>query len=154
MDKPKKKRGLSGLLEILLLICMIVVAGILISLPWSIPALTGQEPGMEGNWFYKHLVVLLVTGILAEPILWQARGLMHSVGAGRPFGASVSRRLRWMGVESLLLAAFFLLSFFWLLRVIMLALAAALTVAGLMLFVFAELLYQAGEYKKENDMTI
>ena len=35
-----------------------------------------------------------------------------------------------------------------------LALAAALTVAGLMLFVFAELMQQAGEYKKENDMTI
>ena len=33
-------------------------------------------------------------------------------------------------------------------------LAAALTVAGLMLFVFAELMQQAGEYKKENDMTI
>ena len=34
-------------------------------------------------------------------------------------------------------------AFFWLLRVIMLALAAALTVAGLMLFVFAELMQKA-----------
>ena len=33
---------------------------------------------------------------------------------------------------------------------IMLALAAALTVAGLMLFVFAELLYQAGSIKRKT----
>lgn len=154
MDNPQKKRGLSNLLEILLLIGMVAVLAVLVSLPWIIPALTGQHPGMEGNWFYKHLTVLLVTGILVEPMLWQARSLMRRVGAGKPFGAPVSRALRCMGVECLLLAAFYAVAFFWLLRVIMLALAAALTVAGLMLFVFAELMQQAGEYKKENDMTI
>lgn len=154
MDNPQKKRGLSNLLEILLLIGMVAVLAVLVSLPWTIPALTGQHPGMEGNWFYKHLTVLLVTGILVEPMLWQARSLMCRVGAGKPFGAPVSRALRCMGVECLLLAAFYAVAFFWLLRVIMLALAAALTVAGLMLFVFAELMQQAGEYKKENDMTI
>ena len=59
MDNPQKKRGLSNLLEILLLIGMVAVLAVLVSLPWTIPALTGQHPGMEGNWFYKHLTVLL-----------------------------------------------------------------------------------------------
>ena len=38
MDNPQKKRGLSNLLEILLLIGMVAVLAVLVSLPWTIPA--------------------------------------------------------------------------------------------------------------------
>lgn len=148
------KRGLSGYIELALAALMLVAAALTLSLPWSIPAVTGQMPGMPERWFEKYLAVLLVSGILAELILWQARGVLRNINAGRPFGRDMCRRLRIIGAECLVLALFYFMAVFIVTRFFMVAVFVTFSVVGLMSFVFAELFRQAGEYKKENDMTI
>lgn len=79
------KQGLSGLVEIALVALMVVALGLTISLPWSVEAVTHNTPGAAGYWYEKYLAVLLVSGVLSECILWQARGLMHNVNTGMLF---------------------------------------------------------------------
>ena len=148
------KRGLSGAIEIALAVLMGVALVLTATLPWSIPAVTDRQPGEAGGWFEKYLVVLAVSGVLAELILWQSRGIMRNVNRGCAFSADTVRRLRVTGTECLVLAAFYFAAVFVVTKFFMVVVFAAFAVLGLSLFVFAELFHQAVAYKKENDQTI
>lgn len=113
-----------------------------------------QTAGEAGGWFEKYLVVLAVSGVLAELILWQSRGIMRNVNRGCAFSADTVRRLRVTGTECLVLAAFYFAAVFVVTKFFMVVVFAAFAVLGLSLFVFAELFHQAVAYKKENDQTI
>lgn len=152
--KTLGKRGLSGAIEVGLDALMLVALGLMISLPWSVSMVTLHHPGEPGSWYEKYLVVLLVSGVLAELILWQARGVMHNVNNGRSFSRDTVRRLRLIGIECLVLALFYFGSVFVVTKFFMVVVFVAFTVVGLILFVFAELFRQATAYKEENDMTI
>ena len=148
------KQGLSGLVEIALVALMVVALGLTISLPWSVEAVTHNTPGAAGDWYEKYLAVLLVSGVLSECILWQARGLMHNVNTGDAFSRDTVRRLRVIGWFCLALALFYFAAVFVVTRFFMVVVFVAFSVVGTILFVFAELFLQAVRYKEENDMTI
>lgn len=148
------KQGLSGLVEIALVALMVVALGLTISLPWSVEAVTHNAPGAAGYWYEKYLAVLLVSGVLSECILWQARGLMHNVNTGDAFSRDTVRRLRVIGWFCLALALFYFVAVFVVTRFFMVVVFVAFSVVGTILFVFAELFLQAVRYKEENDMTI
>ncbi len=148
------KQGLSGLVEIALVALMVVALGLTISLPWSVEAVTHNTPGAAGYWYEKYLAVLLVSGVLSECILWQARGLMHNVNTGDAFSRDTVRRLRVIGWFCLALALFYFVAVFVVTRFFMVVVFVAFSVVGTILFVFAELFLQAVRYKEENDMTI
>ena len=148
------KQGLSGLVEIALVALMVVALGLTISLPWSVEAVTHNTPGADGYWYEKYLAVLLVSGVLSECILWQARGLMHNVNIGDAFSRDTVRRLRVIGWFCLALALFYFAAVFVVTRFFMVVVFVAFSVVGTILFVFAELFLQAVRYKEENDMTI
>lgn len=95
--KTVSKNGLSGIIEAALIALMLVALGLMISLPWSITGVTDRKPGMEGFYYEKYFVVLMFSGLMAELILWQARGIMHNVNVGRPFCRDTVRRLRTIG---------------------------------------------------------
>lgn len=98
--------------------------------------------------------MLLVSGVLSECILWQARGLMHNVNTGKAFSRNTVRRLRTIGWFCLALALFYFVAVFIVTRFFMVVVFVAFSVVGTILFVFAELFLQAVRYKEENDMTI
>lgn len=148
------KRGLSGLIEAALIALMLVALGLMISLPWSIGSVTKEVPGAPGYWYEKYFVVLLFSGIMAELILWQGRGVMHNVNTGRSFSKDTVRRLRLIGLECLLLALFYFIAVFVVTKFFMVIVFVAFSLIGLILFVFAELFRQATAYKEENEMTI
>ena len=148
------QQGLSGLVEIALVALMVVALGLTISLPWSVEAVTHNTPGAAGYWYEKYLAVLLVSGVLSECILWQARGLMHNVNTGDAFSRDTVRRLRVIGWFCLALALFYFVAVFVVTRFFMVVVFVAFSVVGTILFVFAELFLQAVRYKEENDMTI
>lgn len=148
------RRGLSGVIEIALDVLMGVAFLLTVTLPWSIPAVTLKQPGMAGGWYEKYLVVLAVSGGLAELILWQARGIMNNINRGRAFSTDTVRRLRVIGMECLALALFYFGAVFVVTKFFMVVVFVAFSVVGLVLFVFAELFRQAVSYKKENDMTV
>ena len=126
----------------------------MISLPWSITGVTDRKPGMEGFYYEKYFVVLMFSGLMAELILWQARGIMHNVNVGRPFCRDTVRRLRTIGTECLVLAVAYFVGMFFVTKFFMVLIFVAFSVIGLILFVFAELFRQAIIYKEENEMTI
>ena len=148
------KKGLSGAIEVALDVLMLVALVLLVSLPWSVEIVTEKVPGAPGMWYEKYLVVLIFSGILAELVLWQARGIMHNVNNGRSFTYDTVRRLRVIGVECLVLALFYFIAVFVVTKFFMVVVFVCFSVVGLILFVFAELFRQATKYKEENDMTI
>ncbi len=67
-------------------------------------------------WYEKYLIVLLISGFVAEFILWQARGIMHNVNRNRPFCRDTVRRLRLLGLLCIVLAVFYFVAIFWVAR--------------------------------------
>lgn len=152
--KTLSKNGLSGVIEICLLLMMLLDLVLMITLPWTVTWMTKSHPGEEGMWYEKYLIVLLISGFVAEFILWQARGIMHNVNRNRPFCRDTVRRLRLLGLLCIVLAAFYFVAIFWVARFFMALVCVVFGLIGLILFVFAELFRQATKYKEENDMTI
>lgn len=144
--------GLSRVIEIGLIVMMIVVLGLMGTLPWSITWLT--ERASDDPYYIRYLVVLTYSGIMAELLLWQARGIMHNVNHKCVFSADTVRRMRVAAVEFIVLACFYFVTMFWLHKFFMAALFVCSVMGGCILLVFAELFRQANEYKEENDMTI
>ena len=149
-----RKTKLSAVIEYTLSLLMIVALILTVTLPWSIPAVTNHLPGESGFWFEKYMVVLLFSGIMSMLILWQARGIMHIINEGNPFVMKMVRRLRIIGIECLILSAFYFLSIFFVTRFFMVVVFITFLVVGMILFVFSQIFRQAIAYKEENDMTI
>ena len=152
--KTLSKNGLSGVIEICLLLMMLLDLVLMITLPWTVTWTTKSHPGEEGMWYEKYLIVLLISGFVAEFILWQARGIMHNVNRNRPFCRDTVRRLRLLGLLCIVLAVFYFVAIVWVARFFMALVCVVFGLIGLILFVFAELFRQATKYKEENDMTI
>lgn len=148
------RHGLSWIIEVALDVLMLLALALMVSLPWSVEIVTEKSPGMPGCWYEKYLIVLLFSGLLAEMILWQGRGIMHNVNGGRAFSRDTVRRLRLIGTECLTLALFYFVAVFVVTKFFMVVVFVAFSVVGLILFVFAELFSEATRYKEENDMTI
>ncbi|MGI6264321.1 MAG: DUF2975 domain-containing protein [Acutalibacteraceae bacterium] len=147
------KRAFARAIEIALIVLMALAAVLTVTLPWSIPLVTIHRPGTDG-WYEKYLLVLAVSGVLAELILWQAHGLMRNVIHSRAFSANTVRRLRVMGGLCLVQAAFYFVAVFTVTRFFMVAVFVTFAVVGLVLLVLAELFAQAVAYKNENDRTV
>ena len=148
------KRGVSGALEIVTVLLMLTALGLMTGLWWLIPYVTGRVPGEAELYFEKYFAVLLFSGLLAECILWNARGILHNVNTQKPFCRDNVRRLRLLGAECLILGALYAVGVFFISRVFMVAVFVTFTVVGLTLLVFAELFHQAVQYKEENESTI
>lgn len=145
---------LGRVMEIAAWFLMITDMGLMIGLPWITEILTSQPRG--GDLYVQYLVFLYVTGVFAELILWQCRGIMHNVTQKTPFCADTVRRLRKIGIIALTMAVVWLVLviYFDVFKFLMAFLALLFAFIGLVLFVFAALFAQATAYKEENDMTI
>lgn len=146
------KKGLSGFIEMALGILMVVAVVLMALLPALIPLVTDRVAG--DAWYTKYLVVLLVAGVMAELILWQARGIMKNANRGCVFSGDTVRRMRIMAIECLALAVLAFAGLFVVTKFFMALVMVAFAIIGAVMFVFAELFRQAVEYKNENDMTI
>lgn len=145
---------LSILIEYTLSFLMLLALILTVTLPWSIPAVTLHSPGESGMWFEKYFAVLAVSGVMSVLILWQARAILHIINKVNPFVHETVRRLRIIGVECLVLAAFYFISVFFVTKFFMVVVFVTFSVVGMILFVFAQIFEQAISFKEENDMTI
>ena len=148
------KGSLSRWIEGGLIGLMIVVVGLLLTLPWSITWITERTPADPQGLYIKYLVILTYSGIMTELILWQCRGMIHNVNIGKVFTADTVRRLRVAAVEVLVLALFYGATMFWMSKFFMAFLFVVFILGGCLLLVLAEIFSQANRYKEENDMTI
>ncbi len=150
----KNAGKLSRIMEIAAWFLMIADLALMIGLPWITETLTSQPRG--GDLYKQYLVFLYVTGLVAELILWQCRGIMRNVTQKTSFCADTVKRLRKIGWIALALAVVWivLVLCFDVFKFLMAFLALLFAFIGLVLFVFAELFAQATAYKEENDMTV
>ena len=150
----KAAHKLSRVMGVMVWVLMALDIVLLVTAPWLTETLTSQVPG--GLLYRHYLIFFYVTGVFAELVLWQCRGIVRSVNIGQPFCKDTVCRLRKLGGICLAMALMWLvfvicLSVF---RFLMAFLAILFAFIGLILFVFAELFAQATAYKEENDMTI
>ena len=146
------KNGLSRWIEIYTTVLLCVIPLLVVTLPFTITWIT-ERP--HGDPFYtRYLVILTYSGVMAELIFWQARGIMRNVNRNCVFSADTVRRMRVMAAEVLVLALFYFATMFWMSKFFMAVLFVVFVLAGAVLLVFAELFRQANAYKEENDMTI
>ena len=148
------KNGLSRVLEIGLIALLVVIPALVITLPWTITLVTGRLPDDPQGFYIRYLVILAYSGLMAELILWQARGILHNVNVGQVFSHNTVRRMRVMAMECVVLAVIYLATMFWMSKFFMAFLFVCFVMIGCALVVFAELFAQANRYKEENDMTI
>lgn len=148
------KLTLSRVMEKSVYVLMAADLLMMILLPWLTETITAQGPGKE--FYSDYLIIMYTSGVMAELVLWQCRGLLKRINAGEPFGNEVSHRLRVIGVLCLTLATLYLLFVLVLgfAKFFMALMTVVFAFIGLVLFVFAELFRQAAAYKAENDMTI
>lgn len=152
--KLVKPRVMSRILEYLI-VGMMVLDGILVAtLYWTITDITGRVAGESGRLFEKYFVVLAVSGLIAELILWQARKIMRNIRRGRAFSQGTVHHLSVIAWECLCLSGFYVLMSFFVHKFFMVAVFAAFALMGLLLLVLAALFADAIQYKRENDMTI
>lgn len=148
------KIRLSRFLEFALAFAMILAAVLMVTLPWSIPDVTGRVPGEPQRLYEKYFAVLIFSGFMAELVLWQARGVMSNINRGIVFSENTVRRLNIIGWECLVIALFYFIMVFFVNKFFMVVVFVAFTIIGLILFVLAQLFRDAVNYKTENDMTI
>ncbi len=153
-NKLVGQRGLSRVIEHCLTALLILIPLLLISLPWSITLFTDRTPDDPQGLYYRYFIVLSISALLVELIVWQGRGVLRNVNAGKVFSADTVRRMRVMAVECVVMAAFYFATIFWMNKFFMAVLFVCLVMIGCSLLVFAELFRQAVAYKEENDMTI
>ena len=148
------KHGLSRVLEISLIVLLVLIPALVITLPWLITLATGRTMEDPEGYYIRYLITLAYSGVMAELILWQARGVLHNVNTGCVFSTNTVRRMRVMAIECLVLAAAYLGTMVWMHKFFMAALFVCFVLIGFALLVFSELFRQANQYKEENDMTI
>ncbi len=147
-------KRLSRVLEFALIFMMMLAAGLMATLHWTIPDVTMRVPGEPERLFEKYYTVLMVSGVMAELILWQAFRVMRNINRGLAFSRDTVRRLNVIGWECLVLAVFYFVVMFVIHKFFMVVVFVAFAIIGLVLFVIAQLFHKASEYKSENDMTI
>ncbi len=147
-------KRLSRVLEFALVGMMLLAAGLMATLHWTIPDVTMRLPGEPERLYEKYYAVLMVSGLMAELILWQAFRVMRNINRGLAFSRDTVRRLTTVGWECLVLALFYFVMVFVVHKFFMVVVFVAFAIVGLVLFVVAQLFDKASEYKSENDMTI
>ncbi len=146
------KNGLSHWIELGLIGILIAIPVLIVTLPFSITWITDRPSGDQ--YYSRYLIILTYSGVMAELIFWQARGILRNVNRNCVFSANTVHRMRVMAVELLVLAIFYFVTMFWMSKFFMAVLFVVFVLGSGVLMVFAELFRQANAYKEENDMTI
>lgn len=154
MVKLIGKGGVSRIVEGMLIFLLCLAPVLMVTLPWTIPMITDRRAGEPLFLYEKYLVILFLSGLVAELVLWQARGIMRNVNHGKAFSADTVRRLHTIGVECLTLGVAYAIATFFVTKFFMVVVLVTFITVGMILLVFAELFRQAVAYKEENDMTI
>lgn len=146
------KKGLTGFIEIFIRILMVCDVAVIASMPWWLKAylLSRTKSPYYGRYFW----LLLISGLLAEALMWQAGRLVHNINAARPFIMENSVLLRKIGVCCVLFSAEYIIAIPFILSFFTALIGVGFAMVALLCFVFSELFKQAVIFKEENELTI
>lgn len=148
------EKGVSGavkyLLDIILVVGAISVAGLPFSLKWGFENITWTAG--EDYWFL--VVFLFGTGILAIGMVFELRQIFCRINEHKPFQRQNATSLKRIAVMALFISAAYIVKIIFYISFLTIVVAIAFLVFGLAGLVFSELFGQAVEVKEENDLTI
>lgn len=148
------KKRLSVLFKIALQCIFIGGLMIFITLPFCLKWYLEFSQDFTTAYFYKTLLILYSSGILALVIVYQAIKLLKNVNKNNPFIMDNIKILNKIGVCSLLIAAIYIIAIFVIHSVFTIILFMTFTILGFMSIVLSGIFQKAIEYKEENDLTI
>jgi len=148
------RTGISGILNILLLI--LLIAGILIyaTIPFWLQGYLHWRRVTDPEYYRSMLILLYSAGIPALFILLQAKRLVHNVNTKRAFVQENARYLFWIGISSAVIALLFLLFIPSIFSVFSVVIVIIFILLSLIALILAELFKIATRYKEENELTI
>ena len=139
----------------IIVVGLISVAGILVTLPWSIEWIFKGSAFYELVEHYKILILLYITGLPAWIILWMTKGLAENIIKRNPFSYKSVKCLK---VISLCALFIFICYLFTCLFVQATFGIIVITIGAFLVALIAALLYRlvelAIEIKEENELTI
>ena len=148
------KKGLSGLLKIIL--DLVFVGGILIfaSLPITLKWYFNVINRIGNESYIFLMLFLYLTGFFCLLIIQELRQIFKNLNLKTPFIMSNVKGLERMAISSFVISAAYFVKVACFNSFLTIILAMVFIVAGLFCIVLAEVFRQAVQVKEENDLTI
>jgi len=148
------RKGVSGILNILLLFLLVAGALIYLTIPLWLKGYLDWRNVTSQHYFHSMLLLLYLAGIPAMAILWQTKRLVHNVNNHRGFVQENARHLFWIGISSAVIALLFLFFIKQILSIFSVVIVIVFILLSLVAFVLSALFRIAVRYKEENELTI
>ena len=150
-----EKNLLSKFLYGLCIVGLIILTGVIIGLPWIVPAIL-RRTTFYGVEHYKYFLILLYfTGVPAWMTLWFTRGLARNIMARTPFSRSSQGYLKGISICAFIIFIGYTVGALVIgpsLSILIIA------IAGFMVMLIGAILYKlvqmAIEIQEENELTI
>lgn len=150
MDKISVARVTKMILDVMFFAGIAVIA----TLPWSIRAAGTYYDELYLTYYWPMVIVFALSGICAETILWELRGMMKTVLQRSCFVRGNVVSLRRMGNVAFAIAALYLCKAFFVPTPAAAVVILTFFIAGLFSHVLSSVFAEAVRYKEENDLTI
>ena len=150
-----EKNLLSKFLYGLCLAGLIVLTGVIIGLPWIVPAVL-KRTTFYGVQHYKSFMILLYgSGIPAWMVLWYPKGLARNIMVREPFSLSSQKHLKGISVCAAIIFIAYVVAAIVIgpsLSILIIAIGAFMvTLIGAILYKLVQI---AIEIQEENELTI
>lgn len=149
------KKGLSGILEILLTLGFYLGCGLTLTLYFTLKPILNWYFGEVPEWYFHYIFFFLtISAVFALAIINETRIIFRSVNAQQPFIPRNVTALRRISLFCLLLGILYTIKIFTDFSVFTVIITFIFLLAWLFILVLAEVFQQAVETKQENDLTI
>lgn len=151
------KKGISGLVELMLTIIMCSGFVIWLTIPWSLTKLVPIfKPFQEFNITYRFFItaILYITGAPCIFIVYEIRQCFKSVNESNPFIFRNVTSLNRIGYASFFIAICYIVKIFTYPTILTIVISMIFVIAGFFGIVLAEVFRLAVINKEENDLTI
>ncbi len=148
------KRGVSGVVKLMLDLALVGGAAGILSLPYTLGWCFDNLDWSVGENYQFLMVFLFLTGVLALGMVYELRRMFQSINNHEPFQRQNATSLRRIAVMALLISAAYLVKIMVYISFLTIIVAIVFLLFGLAGMVFSELFRQAVEVKEENDLTI
>ena len=125
-----------------------------VSVPLWLPYFLFNRGAYVGTRCMLLMSILFAAGTLAELLLWQANGFLLSIKNKNPFVTDNYKRLRNVGIFSLLIMLLFITSLFVYTTIFTAVFVGTFSVVSIIAFIVADLFCEAIRFKEENELTI
>ncbi len=152
------KNGLSGVLEIVVVVFSIIAILLLFTLPFVVFVILGYYGRRSAytldDYYYSMLVLLYLSDLLGLFVMYNCKKLLSNINKSHPFIMDNARRVRNIGWCSGVLALVYIVAIPFFRSFFVFVLAFVFTIIALFLAVCYELFRHAVKFKEENELTI